>query len=82
LLLTHEEGKNPQVGLGTEPSSKEERQGFKQTGGTTAKSSLEQDKDNVLEIGAKIILQTGARTSLETGARTSPEHGTLENQAR
>jgi len=34
LLRTYEEGKNPQVGLGTEPVSKKEwqGQGFKQTG--------------------------------------------------
>jgi len=82
LLLTHEEGKNPQVGLGTEPVSKEERQGFKQTGGTTAKPRLEQDKDNIPEIGTKIVLQIGAKISLEIGARTAPEHGSLENQAR
>jgi len=37
LLLTHEEGKSPQVGSGTEPVSKEEGQGFKQTGRTAAK---------------------------------------------
>jgi len=41
LLLTHEEGKNPQEGSGTELVSKEEGQGFKQTGGTTAKSCLD-----------------------------------------
>ena len=33
LLLTHEEGKNPQVGSGIEPVSKEEGQDAKQTGG-------------------------------------------------
>ena len=37
LLFTHEEGKNPQVGSGTEPISKEEGQGFRQIGGTTAR---------------------------------------------
>jgi len=82
LLLTHEEGKNSQEGSGTEPISKEEGQGFKQIGGTTRKSCLEQDKDNIPETGVKTVLQTGARTSLETGARTAPKHGSLENQAR
>ena len=72
LLLTHE-GKNPQVGSGTESVSKEEGQGFKQTGGTVAKPCLEQD--NILETGARTVLQTGARTSLERGARTGPETG-------
>jgi len=57
LLLTHEEGRNPQVGSGTEPVSKEEGQGFKQAGGTAAKPYLEQGN----------IAETGARTSLETG---------------
>jgi len=41
LFLTHEEGKNPQVGSGTEPVSKEEGQGFQQTGGTGAEPCLE-----------------------------------------
>jgi len=65
-LLTHEEGKNPQVGSGTEPVSKEEVQGFKQTWGTVAKPCLEQD--NIAETGARIVVQTGARRSLETRA--------------
>ena len=73
LLLTHEVGNNPQVGSRTEHVSKEEGKGFKQTGGTTTKLYLEQDKDNISETGAKIALQIGARTSLETGARTAPE---------
>jgi len=66
LLLTHEEGKNPQVGSATEPVSKEEGQGFKQTGGTAAKPYLEQN--NIVETGARTVVKTGARTSLETGA--------------
>ena len=41
LLLTYEEGKNSQVGSGTELVSKEEGQVFKQTGDTTAKPYLE-----------------------------------------
>jgi len=71
LLLTHEEGKNPQVRSGTEPVSKEEGQGFKQTRGTAAKPCLEEY--NIPETGARTVLQTGARRSLETGARTVPE---------
>ena len=59
------------MGLGTEPVSKEEGQGFKQTGGTTAKPCLE--RDNIPEISARIVLQTGARTSLEIEARTATE---------
>jgi len=64
------------VGLGTKPVSKEKGQGFKQTGGTTAKPYLEQD--NIPKTGAKTVLQTGVITSLETGAnssRTGPEIG-------
>jgi len=41
FLLTHEEGKNPHVGPGTEPVSKKEGQGDKQTEGTTAEPYLE-----------------------------------------
>jgi len=70
------------VGLGTELVSKEEGQGFKQTGVTTAKPCSKQDKDNIPETGAKTVLQIGARTSLETGVRITLEHGSLENQAR
>jgi len=66
LLFTHEEGKNPQVGSGIEPVSKEEGQGFKQTRETTTEPCLEQD--NIPETGAKTVLQIGAKTSLETGA--------------
>ena len=61
------------MGLGTESVSKEEGQGFKQTGVTTAKPCSKQDKDNIPETGARTVLQTGARRSLETGARTVPE---------
>jgi len=64
-LLTHEEGKNPQLRSGTEPVSMEEVQSFKQTRGTTAQPCLKQHKDNIPEIGYQIALQTGTGTSLE-----------------
>ena len=82
LLLKHEEGKNSQVGSGSEPIFKEEGQGVKQTGGTTAETCLEKDKDNIPDTGTRTVLQTGASTRSETGARTAPGHGSLENQAR
>jgi len=77
LLLTHEEGKNSQVGSGTEPVSTKEGQCDKQIGGTAAEPYLEQNKDNIPKTGSRTILQTG-----EIGATTAPKHDPLENQAR
>ena len=82
LLLTHEEGENPQVRSGTEPVYKEEGQGDKQIGETAVEPCLEQNKDNNSEIGSRTVLQTGAGTSSEIGARTAPEQCSLENRAR
>jgi len=69
LLLTHEEGKNLEMGSGTEPVSKEEGQGDKQTGGIADELCLEQNKDNISEAGSKTVLQTGASTSSKIRAK-------------
>jgi len=82
LLLAHEEGKNPQVGSGTKPVSKEEGQGFKKQGELLLYPVWSSIRIIFPEIGVRTVLQTGASTSLETGARIAPEHGFLENQAR
>ena len=71
LLLTHEEGKNPQVGSGIEPVSKEEGQGDKQTGRTAAEPCLEQNKDNNSETVSRTFLQTGAGINSEKRVQNS-----------
>ena len=70
-MPNHEEGKNPQEGLGTGPVSKAERRDFEQTGGSSVEPCLEQKTTDNPE--------TGART--ETGPRTVSEPGSPNNQA-
>jgi len=54
----------------------EEGQGLNQTEGTHAKSCLEQNKPNNLEI----VTRTNSRTGAETGPQTVPESGSPRNQ--
>jgi len=65
-LLTHEQGKNPQVGSGTEPVSKEEGQGFKQTGELLLNP-----------IWSRIILQ---KQALEKSCKQAPEQAWKQGQ--
>ena len=69
LLLTHEEGKNPQEGSGPEPGSKKEGQGSEQTGGTSTEPCLDRK------------LQTVQKQAPETGPRTISEPGSPTNHA-
>ena len=67
LLLTHEEGKNPQEGSGPEPGSKEEGHGDKQEGGTVVELCLKQNLNSNPETGSRTTMQTGTRTNSGTG---------------
>ena len=67
LLLTHEEGKNPQEGSGPEPGSKEEGHGDKQAGGTVIEPCLKQNLNSNPETGSRTTVQTGTRTNSGTG---------------
>jgi len=71
LVLMHK-GKCSEEGSRPEPVSKEEWQGDKQIGGTTAEPCLEQNKDNIPETIPR-ILQTGVGTVSKTGAETALE---------
>ena len=64
--------------LGTETVSKEEGQGVKQTGGTIVEPCLEQDKDNILEIGARTVVnrcQYKVGNRRQNSSRIGPETG-------
>ena len=65
----------PEIGPGT--IFVEEGQGMSQTGGTHAKSCLEQNKPNNLET----VTRTNSRIGVETGPQTVPESGSPRNQA-
>jgi len=78
LLLTHEEGKYPEEGLGPRVVSVKSGQGPNQTGGSTAEPCLEQNQPNTPGIGSR----TGLRSGSGIGSRTGPERVSPSIQAR
>ena len=82
LLLTQEEGKNPEEGPRPGHVSVKEGQGLDQTEGSTAKSCLKQNQPNVPGTSSRTVAEIGFRTGLETGSRTVPEPVSPRNTAR
>ena len=70
LLPTHVEGKDSQDGSGTEPVSKEEGQGDKQTGGTAADPVWSRTR----MIVQKQDLEQSHKQALVQAQKQGPEH--------
>jgi len=73
LLLTHKEGKCPEDGSGPGAVSLESGQGLNQTGGSTAKPSLDQNHPDSSRIGWETGSRIGSEIGSTTGLGTVPE---------
>ena len=62
MLLTHEEGKNPQEGSGPEPGSKEEGHSDKQAGGIVIEPCLKQNLNNKKQAPEQLCKQAPVQT--------------------